>query len=256
MKFIQVIVIFTLLPVVAMLGGMLMISNADETQWAYEGDGAPSEWAALAPEFVICGEGKAQSPIDIRDAVETALVDIDFHYGETANNIVNNGHTIQVDVDAGSHIVYNGITYDLLQFHFHAPSEHTIAGEAAPMEIHFVHKDRNSNNLAVVGILLSEGDGENAAYKPIIDNMPAEAGEAAPVGEDIALAALLPERRGYFTYQGSLTTPPCSEVVRWLLLDTPVELSSAQIAAYRAIYDGNARPLQPLGERDLLHTSR
>ena len=239
-----------------MLGGLLMISNADEIHWGYEDDGGPGEWADLAPEFVICGEGKAQSPIDIRDAVETALVDIEFHYGETANKIVNNGHTIQVDVDAGSHIVYNGIIYELLQFHFHAPSEHTIAGEAAAMEIHFVHKDRNSDNLAVVGILLNEGDGENEAYAPIIDNMPTEAGAADMVGENIALDSLLPESRGYFTYQGSLTTPPCSEVVRWLLLDTPVTLSAKQIAAYRAIYDGNARPLQPLGERDLLRTRR
>lgn len=256
MKFVRVFAIFTLLPLVASLGGLLMISNADEIHWGYEGDSGPSEWAELAPEFVICGEGKAQSPIDIRDAVETALVDIEFHYGETANNIVNNGHTIQVNVDAGSHIVYNGITYDLLQFHFHAPSEHTIAGEAAPMEIHFVHKDRNSNNLAVVGTLLNEGESANEAYKPIFDNMPAKVGAVDALGEDIALAELLPERRGYYTYQGSLTTPPCSELVRWLLLDAPVALSAQQIAAYRAIYDGNARPLQPLGERDLLHTSR
>ncbi len=256
MRFLRIIAIFTLLPMVAALGGLLMISNADEIRWGYEGEGGPSEWAELAPEFSICGEGKAQSPIDIRDAVEAALVDIAFHYGETANNIVNNGQTIQVNVDAGSHIVYNGITYDLLQFHFHAPSEHTIAGEAAPMEIHFVHKDRNSNNLAVVGILLSEGESANEAYAPIIDNMPTEAGAAALVGDELALAELLPERRGYYTYQGSLTTPPCSEVVRWLLLDTPVALSSAQVAAYRAIYDGNARPLQPLGERDLLRARR
>ncbi|MDE2636130.1 MAG: carbonic anhydrase family protein [Chloroflexota bacterium] len=256
MRLIRMVAIFTLLPMVAAVGGLLMISNADEIQWGYEGDSGPSEWAALAPEFVICGEGKAQSPIDIRDAVEAALVDIAFHYGETANNIVNNGHTIQVNVDSGSHIVYNGITYDLLQFHFHAPSEHTIAGEAAPMEIHFVHKDRNSNNLAVVGILLSEGESANEAYAPIIDNMPAIPGAADALGDELALTELLPERRGYYTYQGSLTTPPCSEVARWLLLDTPVALSSAQIAAYRAIYDGNARPLQPLGERDLLHTSR
>lgn len=256
MRPVRVIAIFTLLPLIALIGGLLMISNADEIKWGYEDDGGPSQWSGLAPEFVICGEGKAQSPIDIRDALEAALVDIQFHYGETANNIVNNGHTIQVDVDAGSHIVYNGITYDLLQFHFHAPSEHTIAGEAAPMEIHFVHKDRNSNNLAVVGILLSEGENANEAYAPIIENMPAIPGAADALGEDIVLTGLLPEGRGYFTYQGSLTTPPCSEVVRWLLLDTPAALSAQQIAAYRAIYDGNARPLQPLGERDLLHTSR
>jgi carbonic anhydrase len=256
MKTIRIFALLAILPLLASLGGLLMISNADEVHWGYEDDGGPREWAGLAPEFAICGEGKAQSPIDIRDATETALVDVEFHYGETANKIVNNGHTIQVDIDAGNYIVYNGISYDLLQFHFHAPSEHTIAGDAAPMEIHFVHKDRNSNNLAVIGVLLNDGDSENEAYAPIIDHMPAEAGAANAAGEDIALTALLPEGRGYYTYQGSLTTPPCSEVVRWLLLDTPVELSARQIAAYRALYDGNARPVQPLGERDLLHTRR
>ena len=215
---------------------------ADEAQWGYYEDQGPERWSELAPEFAICGEGKAQSPIDIRDAVETDLVAIEFHYGETANKIYNNGHTIQVDVDPGSHIVYNGITYDLLQFHFHAPSEHTIAGEAAALEIHFVHKDRNSASLAVVGILLSLGDDDNEAYSPVFDHLPAAISPPEPVGEPIDLNSLLPEAQSYYTYQGSLTTPPCSEVVRWLLLDTPLELSAAQIAAFTAIYDANARP--------------
>ena len=244
--------VFATFPLLALLSGLLMISFADEIPWGYDGDTGPDNWGKLAPEFFLCEQGMAQSPIDIGDPVETDLVDIQFHYGETANNIYNNGHTIQVAVDRGSYIVYNGITYDLWQFHFHAPSEHTIDGEAAALEIHFVHKDRNSDNLAVVGILLSEGEGENEAYAAVFDNLPADVGEPEAVGEPIALAALLPETQGYYTYQGSLTTPPCSEIVRWLLLDTPVALSTAQVDAFRAIYDGNARPAQPLGERDLL----
>lgn len=256
MRLFRVLTLFVILPLVATLGGLLMIGAADEIPWGYSGDEGPSNWSELSPEFALCGEGMAQSPIDIEAAVETELVDIEFHYGTTANNILNNGHTIQVDVAGGSAIVYNGIRYDLLQFHFHSPSEHTIDGEAAPMEIHFVHQDRNSNNLAVVGILLTEGENGNDAYAPIFDNMPAEAGAAALIGEDIALAELLPESRGYYTYAGSLTTPPCSEIARWLLLDTPVQLLAQQIAAYRAIYDGNARPIQPLGERDLLRDSK
>ncbi len=255
MKLARSIVIFATLPLVATLGGLLMIVFADETQWGYDGDQGPQRWSALAPEYLLCGEGKAQSPIDIRDAVDVDLVAIEFHYGETANKIFNNGHTIQVDVDPGSHIVYNGITYDLLQFHFHAPSEHTIDGEAAALEIHFVHKDRNSASLAVVGILLSEGDGENESYAAVFDHLPADVGDPAPLGEPIDLDTLLPEAQGYYTYQGSLTTPPCSEVVRWLLLDKPLELSTEQIAAFTAIYEANARPVQPLGERDLLRAS-
>ncbi len=238
------------------LGGLLLNSIADEIHWGYEGDAGPSHWSQLSPDFALCEEGLAQSPIDIRDAVETDLVDIGFHYGETANKIFNNGHTIQVNIDPGSYIVYNGIRYDLLQFHFHAPSEHTIAGEAAALEIHFVHQDRNSGNLAVVGILLTEGAADSEAYAAVFDNLPAEVGEPEPAGNPIALAPLLPEARGYYTYQGSLTTPPCSEVVRWLLLDEPLALSPEQVAAFRAIYAGNARPTQPLGERDLLWKRR
>lgn len=234
----------------------MMITAADETSWGYSGGEGPAYWGGLAPAYARCADGTAQSPIDIRDAVALDLVDIEFHYGETANHIVNNGHTIQVNVDPGSHIVYNGIRYDLLQFHFHAPSEHTIDGEAAPLEIHFVHRDPNSNNLAVIGILLSAGDGENGTYAAVFDHLPAQAGASQATSEALALAEFLPPTRGYYTYQGSLTTPPCSEVVRWLLLDTPVALSAEQITAFRSIYDGNARPIQPLGKRDLLHTRR
>ncbi len=236
----------------SLLSALLLHTLAADIHWGYEGDAGPVNWGALSPEYALCEEGQAQSPIDISAAAEADLVDIDFHYGESANNIFNNGHTIRVNVDAGSAIVYNGIRYNLLQFHFHAPSEHTIAGLSAPMEIHFVHQDPNSGNLAVVGVMLTMGEDSNEAYAPVFDHMPAEVGEPEAAGEPIALAALLPNARTFYTYQGSLTTPPCSEIVRWLLLDEPVTLSAEQVAAYRAIYDGNARPAQPLGKRDLL----
>ena len=235
---------------------MLQITLADETSWGYSGDEGPANWGELSPEYSLCADGSAQSPIDIRHASALDLVDIEFQYGESANKIFNNGHTIQVNVDAGSAIVYNGITYDLLQFHFHSPSEHTIDGRAAPLEIHFVHQDPNSGNLAVVGVLLTEGDVENEAYAAVFDHLPASVGEPEAMGAPLSLIALLPEARTYYTYQGSLTTPPCSETVRWLLLDSPIELSTVQIAAFSAIYDGNARPLQPLGKRDLLLDSK
>ena len=232
--------------------GLPALAQSSEIHWGYSGDAGPDKWGALSPDYGLCEFGKAQSPIDIRDASRLDLVDIDFHYGRSGNKIFNNGHTIQVNVDAGSYIIYNGIRYDLLQFHFHAPSEHTIAGVAAPMEIHFVHADANSGNLAVVGILLVEGEGANMAYASVFDNLPAEAGEPMAMGDALSLAALLPKRRSFYTYQGSLTTPPCSEVVRWLVLDAEVKLSAEQIAAYTALYPANARPVQPLGKRDLL----
>ncbi len=241
---------------------MALTSVATDIHWSYSGDEGPAYWGELSPEFVLCADGSAQSPIDIRDASELTLVDIEFSYGEaeasaeSSDAISNNGHTIQVDTAPGRSIVYNGIRYDLLQFHFHAPSEHRIQGAAAPMEAHFVHRDANSGNLAVVGILLTAGESDNAAYAAVLDHMPAEASEPAALPAPLALQSLLPDGRGYYTYQGSLTTPPCSEIVRWLLLDTPIELSARQIATYTALYSNNARPVQPLGKRDLLHDAK
>ena len=234
---------------------LVALTMAGELHWGYEGETGPDNWGSLSPDYALCADGTAQSPIDIRNASELDLVDIRFDYGETPNSVTNTGHGIQVEVEGDSHVVYNGIRYNLLQFHFHAPSEHTIDGQAAAMEIHFVHHDPNSGTLAVVGILLQEGDGHNAAYAPVFDNLPAESGQTLSTEDSLALGGLLPQSRTFYTYQGSLTTPPCSEIVRWLLLDTPVALSAAQIAAYTAIYANNARPVQPLGARDLLRDS-
>ncbi|MDE0609144.1 MAG: carbonic anhydrase family protein [Anaerolineaceae bacterium] len=228
---------------------------AGELHWDYEGETGPDNWGSLSPDYALCAEGTAQSPIDIRNAVELDLVAIHFDYGRTPNNVTNTGHSIQVDVEGDSHILYNGIRYNLLQFHFHAPSEHTIDGQAAAMEVHFVHHDPNSGTLAVVGILLEEGDGDHEAYAPVFGNLPDEAGQSVSTEDSLALSGLLPQVRTFYTYQGSLTTPPCSENVRWLLLDTPVALSAAQIAAYTTLYANNARPVQPLGARDLLRVS-
>ena len=248
--------LFATLLLLIIFVALLLNTLAADIHWGYSGDAGPEYWGELSPDYSLCADGSAQSPIDIRDASALDLVDIEFRYGQSANNIFNNGHTIQVKVDAGSAIVYNGIIYNLLQFHFHSPSEHTIDGMPAPLEIHFVHQDPNSGALAVVGIMLTEREDDNEAYAAVFDHLPADVGAPEATGEPLALAALLPQARTFYTYQGSLTTPPCSEIVRWLLLDTPVELSAAQIAAYRAIYDGNARPVQPLGRRDLLLDSK
>ncbi len=231
---------------------LAVLTMAEAMHWGYEGESGPDNWGNLSPDYALCADGSAQSPIDIRDASELDLVPVRFEYGETPNRVRNTGHGIQVDVEGDSHVIYNGIRYNLLQFHFHAPSEHRIDGRAAAMELHFVHLDPNSDMLAVVGILLEEGDSDNAAYAPVFNNLPEEADLTLGSDDDLDLTALLPEMRSYYTYQGSLTTPPCSEIVRWLLLDTPVRLSANQIAAYTALYANNARPVQPLGERDLL----
>ena len=232
-----------------------VLAQDNPPHWTYEGEEGPEHWGELSPEFVACIDGTAQSPIDVSNATELNLVDIGFNFGETALNILNNGHTIQVNADEGSSITYNEISYDLLQFHFHHPSEHTVNGEAAAMEIHFVHRDSSSGNLAVVGVLLMAGEEDNAAYADIFNNLPAEKSDAQTLDAVVDLMSLLPEQQTFYTYQGSLTTPPCSEIVRWLLLDTPVYLSEAQLEAFGAIFEMNARPTQPLNERDLLHDS-
>lgn len=225
--------------------------HGEEIHWGYEGDEGPENWGNLSEDWVACGAGMAQSPVDITDATEIALTNITFNYGETAMNIFNNGHTIQINVDEGSSITYNEIEYQLLQFHFHHPSEHTVNGEPADMELHFVHQSENGN-LAVVGVMLMAGDEMNEAYAVIFDNLPVEEGEPDAMGMSVTLADLLPADTTFYTYNGSLTTPPCTEIVRWLVVSEPIMLSSEQIEAFAAIYDANARPIQALNDRDLL----
>lgn len=227
--------------------------DEEPPHWTYEGEEGPEHWGELSADYVLCLDGTAQSPIDVSDATDLDLADISFNYGETALNILNNGHTIQVNTDEGSSINYNAIGYDLLQFHFHHPSEHSVDGELADMEMHFVHRDPNSGNLAVVGVLLMAGEEDNAAYADIFNNLPAEESEVEAMDIAVALMNLLPDEQTFYTYQGSLTTPPCSEIVRWLLLDTPVYLSEAQIESFAAIFEMNARHAQELNDRDLLH---
>ena len=222
----------------------------EHAEWTYEGVHGPEHWGAL-PGYELCGTGEAQSPIDINAAQGLNLTDITFNYEPSALNIFNNGETIRVNYGAGSSITYNEIEYHLLQFHFHIPSEHTIAGETFPMELHFVHQSE-TGALAVVGVLLSEGETNAAAYAPVFDNLPAEKGEPQSTELMINAADLLPADAAYYTYTGSLTTPPCSQGVRWLLLKTPVEVSADQLAAFEAIFELSARPVQPLNDRDLL----
>jgi carbonic anhydrase len=239
-----------------MVSGVFILSavkaqDGHSVHWSYEGEEGPEHWGALDETFALCSEGHAQSPIDLTAATGIDLVNIDFDYHETVLNIFNNGHTVQVNYDSGSSITYNETTYDLLQFHLHHPSEHTVDGELAAMELHLVHRD-GSGNLAVVGILIVESEEDNEDYAIVFDNLPAEEGEPAESELVVDAAELLPDSATFFTYSGSLTTPPCSQGVRWLVLDTPVELSETQIEAFAAIFELNARPTQDLNRRDLL----
>lgn len=225
--------------------------EADEHEtphWSYDGDTGPDHWGTMNETFSACSEGTAQSPIDIAGAEAQDGAAIMLHYQSATLNIVNNGHTVQVNHDAASSTMAPAGTFSLKQFHFHAPSEHTVDGRSFPAEVHLVHQAEDGT-LAVFGILIEEGEA-NEAYASVLANLPADAGEAHDVA-DVAIdpATLLPEDLAYYGYDGSLTTPPCSEGVKWHVLANPVQLSAEQIAAYTAIYSGNNRPVQPLNER-------
>lgn len=218
--------------------------------WGYAGEEGPEHWGELNPDYTACADGSAQSPVDLTAARGEDLPDIVFNYGESHLNILNNGHTVQVNYDAGSSITVDGVPYELLQFHFHTGSEHTIAGKQYPLEFHLVHRNAEGG-LAVVGVMATEG-AENPAFADILAHAPAEETAAAVVeGVMVAAESLLPEGRLYYAYDGSLTTPPCSEGVKWHVLTTPIELSAAQIETLASILHGNFRPVQPLHDRTL-----
>lgn len=216
-------------------------------RWDYAGDAGPAAWSTLDKAYASCGAGQAQSPIDIRAARKAALPPLAPGYRPSHADVVDTGRTIEVDLaDAGA-LVLDGTPYPLVQFHFHTPSEETVAGQAYPMVAHLVHRSADGR-LAVVAILLREGR-EHPVLKAVFDNLPARAGARTTLPAAFDAAALLPAERGYYRYAGSLTTPPCSESVRWHVLKEPVEVSKAQIEAFRARYRANARPVQPLNGR-------
>ncbi len=225
-----------------------------EPAFTYTGANGPDAWGDLSPEYTACADGSAQSPIDLVDADDADLADIVFDYRAGDVELVDTGHTIQVNQPAGSSIQVEGDRYDLLQFHFHEPSEHTIDGEQFAGELHLVHRDE-AGGLAVVAVLLREG-ASSAVLAPVFDALPAELDATAQV-EGFDPSRVLPEQRTTYRYDGSLTTPPCTEGVSWFVLDTPIEVSAAQLAAFSGIIEANNRPLQARGDRDIAHdTSR
>jgi carbonic anhydrase len=249
-----------LLPALLFTGGCatpgVQPAPAVHAHWSYEGEEGPSHWASLSPEFAVCGSGREQSPVDLALAPAEPGSAYRPAYAPGHPVLRNNGHTVQVDVPAGSAIDIGGETYALLQYHFHAPSEHTVGGVRLPMELHLVH--RGSRGLAVIGVLIREG-AQNPAYAPLLDALPARAGEERQIAAEHRTETLLPAHEGpdwrVYRYPGSLTTPPCSEGVDWHVLAEPVELSGAQIEQFRRVFDANSRPVQPLRSR-VVHLQR
>ena len=215
--------------------------------WAYQGPGGPEHWHELNPEFKQCGMGQRQSPIDIRDGIPVELEPIQFDYKPSAFRVIDNGHTVQVNVEPGNRIVVNGRRLELAQFHFHRPSEERLNGRQFEMVAHLVHKDLEGK-LAVVAVLLEEGKA-HPVVQQIWNNLPLEKHTEQSGAQGIDLQQLLPEDRRYVTYMGSLTTPPCTEGVLWMVMKTPVKVSTQQIAIFSRLYPMNARPVQPLSDR-------
>ncbi|RZJ11419.1 MAG: carbonic anhydrase family protein [Rubrivivax sp.] len=218
---------------------------AKSVHWGYAGDIGPDRWAELVPENKLCAVGTRQSPIDIREGIAVDLEKIAFDYRASGFSVLDNGHTVQVNMAAGNTVTVMGKRYELVQFHFHLPSEERVNGRQFNMVAHLVHKDAQGR-LAVVAVLLERGPDNKP--QPLIQtvwaNLPLEKGEALQAQAQIDLNQLLPADRGYYTYMGSLTTPPCSEGVLWMVMRQPVQLTAQQIAVFARLYPMNARPLQ------------
>ena len=226
------------------------IAALGQESWGYAGGTGPLSWAALSPAYRACA-GSNQSPVDLARFAEAELAPIQFDYAASGVEVVNNGHTVQVTSAAGSQITVDERVYRLRQFHFHAPSEHRINGDSFPMEAHLVHTAADGA-LAVVAVLFRAG-GVNAALGEILKNAPGSGHEARIFHSPIAPAGLLPANRDYYRLNGSLTTPPCTEGVLWLVLKQPALASPAQIEALTKMLPGpNNRPLQPLNARIVL----
>lgn len=219
--------------------------------WSYEGEGGPGEWGRLEADFAKCYLGKAQSPVNIAKPAPKKIAAITFNYQPSKFDVVNNGHTVQLNYESGSFMEVDGKRYELLQLHFHAPSEHALEGKRYPLEFHFVHKS-GEGKLAVIGVMVSAG-GASEAYRALLDNLPLAGGEERRNKNIVVNAAnLLPKNRSYAAYSGSLTTPPCSEDVAWHVLTKPISMSEGQIAQLKKTYAANSRPLQKLNGRELV----
>ena len=215
--------------------------------WSYDGLGGPESWGKLKPEFAKCSTGARQSPIDIRDGIPVNLDAIRFDYKPSAFRVIDNGHTVQVNVAPGNFIEVSGKRFELQQFHFHRPSEERIDGKQFDMVAHLVHKD-TEGKLAVVAVLLERGSAQ-AIVQTVWNNLPLEKGEEQIALAPMDLNQLLPAERSYYTYMGSLTTPPCSEGVLWMVMKKPVPIAPEQINIFARLYPMNARPIQSASGR-------
>ncbi|EIJ32930.1 carbonic anhydrase [Thiothrix nivea] len=228
------------------------VANAEQAaHWTYEGAEGPEHWGELADAYKECAIGKNQSPVnlDSKAEVEAELSPLTLAYQAGGNEVLNNGHTIQVKYEPGSTLTLDGHDYELKQFHFHSPSENQFDGKNYPMEAHLVHADKDGN-LAVVAVMFEEGAEANAGLKQFWPQMPKEADNTVALTDKVDVSALLPADHDYYRFNGSLTTPPCTEGVTWLVMKQPVVATADQVKIFADIMGHpNNRPVQPLDAR-------
>ncbi len=220
--------------------------------WSYRGDDGPLRWGKLDPAYRTCKAGQEQSPVDIRRAtLNVSLKPIEFHYLAGPVTMENDGHTVVVQVNPGSYIVAGGVRYDLIQFHFHHPSEESVRGKLSDMDIQLVHRSADGK-LAVLAVRLSEDRGyPNATLATLWAHLPTKPGQTEKITDMVNPGGLLPDDRSYWTYMGSLTAPPCTEGVRWYVFEQELSISRDQLQTFGAIYPMNTRPLQDLHKRKI-----
>lgn len=232
-------------------------AEAKDKPWSYTGANGPAKWGTLEKAYALCKTGEQQSPIDISDAKARKgdLPSMLFNYKPSPLKIIDNGHTIQVNYAPGSYVSVEGRQYNLVRFEFHKPGEEKIDGKGHEMDVHLIH-ETSDGRVAVVAVSLDPGK-ENPLIKTLWANLP-QVKDQERVVDNVMINAvqLLPQDKGYYTYAGSLTTPPCTEDVTWYVLKTPVQVSNDQIARFARMYPMNARPIQPFNSRDVMGTLR
>jgi carbonic anhydrase len=228
-------------------------SPGHHAHWSYEGATGPEHWGELSPEFRVCQLGLEQTPIDLKASLKGEAGALNLDYRALPLRIVNNGHTIQVNADPGCSCTIGEQRYDLVQFHFHHPSEHLLDGQTFDMEVHFVHQSAEGA-LAVVGVFIRSGL-HNGGLEPILAAMPASEGPEVAASGQFDPALFFPVSQSYFRYAGSLTTPPCSEGLTWTVFKDPIEASPEQIQRFARLFPNNARPVQRKNRRFLIETS-
>jgi carbonic anhydrase len=219
-----------------------------DVHWKYKGSTGPENWGELSPEFISCKVGRNQSPIDISKTLVTTPKSLKTFQSFPITEVLNNGHTVQANFKPGNIMVVDSVMYQMKQVHFHAPSENQILGKSYPLEAHFVHADPDGN-LAVLAVMYELGN-ENKGIAKLWKQMPKTKGQTKPLTSKVLAGDLIPRKKEYYRFSGSLTTPPCSEGVIWIVMKSTMTVSNSQVDAFKKVMrEDNNRPIQPLNGR-------